>query len=155
MENIKSYKGNIDLLKVSKTAFICSRQVPAETVLRCYDWAIEMRKAGQCVISGFHSPLEKDVLHYLLKGKQPIIIALARGMKKQIEPEWLEGIAQGRILIVLPFDDNVMRVSKATAHKRNELMLALADKVTLGYLRPESDLHDLLEGYPNLLKTFL
>jgi hypothetical protein len=58
-----------------------------------------MRKAEQCVISGFLSPLEKIVLHYLIKGKQPIIIALVRGMKKQIEPEWLNGIAQGRILI--------------------------------------------------------
>jgi len=36
-----------------------------------------MREAGRCVISGFHSPIEQDVLHYLLKGKQPVIMALA------------------------------------------------------------------------------
>jgi hypothetical protein len=40
-------------------------------VLKCYDWAIEEREAGNFVISGFHSQIEKDVLHYLLKGKQP------------------------------------------------------------------------------------
>ena len=114
-----------------------------------------MRKAEQCVISGFHSPLEKDVLHYLLKGAQPIIIALARGMKKPIEPEWRDGIADGRILIISPFDESVTRVSSATAHKRNAVMLSLADKVTIGYARPESDLYDLLEGYTDLLKEFL
>ncbi len=74
--------GNFDLLKLSKTAFLCSRKVPASAVLKCYDWAIAQKDLGSCVISGFHSRLEKDVLHYLLKGKRPIILALARGLKK-------------------------------------------------------------------------
>lgn len=155
MENIKSYKGNLGLLNTAKTAFLCSQKVPADIVLRCYDWAIEMRKAGQCVVSGFHSPLEKDVLHFLLKGKQPIIIVLARGMKKQIEPELLVGIAEGRILIVAPFADDVRRVNSTTAQKRNEMMLELADAVTIGYARSESRLQNLLGQYPNLPKSFL
>ena len=155
MENITSYKGNLDLLKTSKTAFLCSRQVPADIVLRCYDWAIEMRKTGQCVVGGFHSPLEKDVLHFLLKGKQPIIIVLARGMKKQLEPELLEGIAEGRILIIAPFDASVTRVNSSTAYKRNEMMLELADDVTIGYARPESRLQHLLGLYPDVPKLFL
>jgi hypothetical protein len=40
-------------------------------------------KKDSCIISGFHSQLEKDVLHYLLKGKQLIMIALARGLKEK------------------------------------------------------------------------
>ena len=79
--------GNTDLLKLPKTAFLCSRKVPASVVLKCYDWAIAQRENGVCVLSGFHSQLEKDVLHYLLKGKQPIIITLARGLKVNLEPE--------------------------------------------------------------------
>jgi hypothetical protein len=43
--------------------------------------AIAQRESGNCVISGFHSQIEKDVLHYLLKGNQPIIVFLARGLK--------------------------------------------------------------------------
>ena len=155
MKNIKSYKGNLELLNTAKTAFLCSRQVPADIILKCYDWAIEMRKTGQCVVGGFHSPLEKDVLHFLLKGKQPIIIVLARGMKKKIEPELVEGINEGRILIIAPFDDNVTRVNSSTANKRNEVMLELADEVTVGYARPESRLQDLLGLYPNVPKSFL
>ena len=75
--------GNEKILNMPKTAFLCSRRVPASAVLKCYDWAIDQREAGRCVISGFHSQMEKDVLYYLLKGTQPIILALARGLKKR------------------------------------------------------------------------
>mgnify|MGYP001164735387 CR=1 FL=1 len=61
--------GNELLLKIEKTAFLCSRMVPASVILKCYDWAIAQREAGNCIISGFHSQLEKDVLHYLLSLK--------------------------------------------------------------------------------------
>lgn len=71
--------GNKELLKLHKIAFLCSRRVPASVVLKCYDWAIAQREDGNCVISGFHSQIEKDVLHYLLKGTQAIIVVLARG----------------------------------------------------------------------------
>jgi hypothetical protein len=74
----------MDLLKLHKTAFLCSRKCPAAVVLKAYDWAIEQREKGICVISGFRSRIEKDVLHYLLKGTQPIIVALVRGMKKTL-----------------------------------------------------------------------
>lgn len=48
--------GNIDLLKLPKTAFLCSRKAPASAVLKCYDWATAMREQNRCVVSGFHSP---------------------------------------------------------------------------------------------------
>ena len=70
---IKEQLGNKELLQINTTGFLCSRKVPASVVLKRYDWAITQREKGNCVISGFHSQLEKDVLHYLLKGKQPII----------------------------------------------------------------------------------
>ena len=65
---IMNLLGNRDLFKITKTAFLCSRKVPASIVLKCYDWAIAQREAGNCGISGFHIQLEKDVFHYLLKG---------------------------------------------------------------------------------------
>ena len=56
---INSFVGNENLLKENKTAFLCSRKVPASVILKCYDWAIEQREKGNCVISGFHSQIEK------------------------------------------------------------------------------------------------
>ena len=134
MLEIQDYIGNYELLKLNKTAFLCSRKVPASAVLKCYDWAIEQREKGNCVISGFHSKLEKDVLHFLLKGKQPIILALARGLKDRIEPEFQQAIEQGRLLIITPFPEEVKRVTATNAQIRNELMVELADNITVGFI---------------------
>jgi hypothetical protein len=134
---IKSHQGNLDLLELPLTAFLCSRKVPAETVLRCYDWAIAQRDAGNCVISGFHSPLEKDVLRYLLKGKQPVVLALARGMKQTWEPPLQKALDDGRLLIVSPFTEKTRRASEDTASVRNDLMIQLADQVVVGYANPD------------------
>ncbi len=46
---------------------MCSRRCPADIVLKSYDWAIAQMEKGVCVISGFHSKTEKDVLRSLLK----------------------------------------------------------------------------------------
>jgi hypothetical protein len=125
--------GNKDLLVLPKTAFLCSRRIPAGAVLKCYDWAIAERDAGRCVISGFHSRIEKDVLHYLLKGTQPIIVALARGLKTRIEPELKEALSGDRLLIITPFGGEVKRVTAETAKTRNAMMLDLADEIVIGY----------------------
>lgn len=142
---IKELLGNQDLLKQNKIAFLCSRKVPASVVLKCYDWAIEKREKGVCVISGFHSHLEKDVLHYLLKGKQPIIIALARGLKNTLEPEFQIPLEQGRLLIITPFAKEIKRVTQQTAATRNKMMIDLAESITVGYASEGGQLEKLLE----------
>lgn len=136
--------GNPELLQFHKTAFLCSRSVPASAVLKCYDWAIAQRETGKCVISGFHSQIEQDVLHYLLKGRQPIIIALARGLKAKIEPELQQPLAEGRLLIITPFDRSVKRVTAQTAATRNTMMIELADSITVGYASAGGQLEKLL-----------
>lgn len=130
---IQAFVGNQQLLHLPLTAFLCSRRVPADAVLRCYDWAIAQREAGQAVISGFHSPLEKDVLRYLLKGKQPVVLALARGMKQSWEPPIRRALEVGRLLIITPFPEQVRRVTEDTAAVRNDLMIRLAKQVVVGY----------------------
>jgi len=127
-----------------KTAFLCSRQVPASIVLKCYDWAIEQRERGRCIISGFHSQIEKDVLHYLLQGKQPIIVLLARGLKKLVEPELRAAISKNRLLIITPFELNTTRVSQETANKRNDLMIQFADEIFVAYARPGGNVERLV-----------
>ena len=130
---IIDYKGNIEILKHNKTAFLCSRNIPASTVLKCYDWAIDQREKGNCVISGFHSKIEKDVFHYLLAGTQPVIMVLARGMKEKIELELKKAVDVGRLLIVTPFENSVKRVTTETAEQRNRFMIKLTDEVAIGY----------------------
>jgi hypothetical protein len=143
---IKQKIGDPGLLVCKKKTFLCSRIIPASAVLKCYDWAIEQRNNGTCVISGFHSQLEKDVLHYLLKGTQPIILALARGIKKKIEPEFKKPLDAGRLLIITPFDETVTRVTEETARKRNEMMIEIADEVVVGYRKEGGQIDELLKN---------
>jgi len=143
--NVAEHIGNYQLLKLNKTAFLCSRKVTASCVFKCYDWAIAQRDAGNCVISGFHSQIEKDILHYLLKGSQPIIVVLARGIKQRIEPEFEQALSQNRLLIISPFDKQTKRVTKDTSQTRNRLMIDLADNITVGYISEGGQLEDLLK----------
>jgi predicted Rossmann fold nucleotide-binding protein DprA/Smf involved in DNA uptake len=136
--------GNVALLSQEKTAFLCSRTIPASAVLKCYDWAIAERDAGHCIISGFHSQIEKDVLEYLLKGKQPIIVCPARGLSKTIENKFKGDLEQGRMLIITTLCQNTKRVTEETALYRNRFMIELADKIVVGYANQQGSLIGLL-----------
>jgi predicted Rossmann fold nucleotide-binding protein DprA/Smf involved in DNA uptake len=133
---IHSFRGNLNLLKEHKTTFLCSRRIASQAVLPCFDWAIQMRNSKRCVISGFHSTLEKDVLHYLLKGQQPVIMVLARSMKKDWDDAILSALERQRLLILSPFGSNTSRSSSASAMIRNKIMLQMADEIVIGYATP-------------------
>lgn len=135
--------GNTNLLGLHKVAFLCSRKCPAAVVLRSYDWAIEQREKGTCIISGFHSRIEKDVFHFLLKGTQPVILALARGMMKKWPPEIKSALNAGRLLIITRYADSVTHASEETCYHRNRLMLDLADEIVIAFASPGGNLEKL------------
>lgn len=144
---IETYLGNLKLLKEHKTAFICSRQIPAGIVLKSYDWAIARREAGDCVISGFQSPIEKDVFHFLIKGKQPVILVLARGMIREIPLRIQMALDEQRLLIISPFSHQIKRISNETAMIRNQFTMELADEVFIPYCTPGGTLEKMLQQY--------
>ena len=133
------YLGNRELLKLKKTAFLASNTISSETVLQCYDWATEMRDQGECVISGFSSKLEQDVLHFLLKGSQPIILVLARRMYRGIPEELKEPLAQNRLLIISV--SYAVRQSKVTAMLRNRYVCEMADDIVFVGVTEQSSLY--------------
>ena len=45
--------GNTELLKCHKTAFFAPGKISVASVMPSYDWATEMARKGECVISGF------------------------------------------------------------------------------------------------------
>ena len=141
--------GNIELLKLPKTAFLCSRNIPASVILKCYDWAIEQRDKGNCIISGFHSKIEKDVFHYLLAGTQPVIMVLARGMKEKIKPELKAAVDAGRLLLITPFKNSVKRVTVETAEQRNRFMIEISDDIVIGYTSKGGMLDSMIANVKN------
>src|SRR4030042_392763 len=104
--------GNLDLLNLPKTALFCSAQCPGSALLAAYDQAARWRDSGRCVISGFHSPIEKECLSILLRGTQPIIMCPARGIENMRVPgDWKTPLAAGRLLILSPFSPPHRRVT--------------------------------------------
>lgn len=138
-------KGNKELLEYFKTAFFCSRDCPAPVKTRYYEWAKEQKNKGDCIISGFHSQVERDLLHALIEAGQPVIMVLARGQYKQIpDPKLKVGLNNGNLLMASPFEESVTRASKKTADKRNKLMIELADEIMVAYARPGGSISKLL-----------
>lgn len=143
--------GSVVLLELPKTAFLSSRRVAPAAVMRCYDWASEMRKSGRCVVGGFQSALERDVLKLLLPaGGPPIIMVLARGMWRLVPTEYREAINSGRMLVVSPVSQKINRVSKASAEKRNAWILDNCDEAVIASLDPGGSLARLVASHPNL-----
>lgn len=145
------YFGNKELLKLKKTAFLASSTISSDTVLKCYDWATEMRRRGECVVSGFSSKLEQDVFHFLLKGSQPVILVLARRMYKTIPEELRKPLAENRLLIISV--STAVRQSKATALMRNRYICELADEILFVGVTELSSLNTLKSEYEHKQET--
>ncbi len=137
--------GPIEYLANRKTALFCSARTPGEAILRAHDMARRLRDQGKTVISGFHSPIEKECLSILLRGEQPIIICPARAIEgMRIPTECRPAFDAGRILYLSPFVEKPRRVERDSALYRNEIVAALADAVYLAHVQPGGDIDRLL-----------
>lgn len=130
MNSTTTYLGNKELLNKRKVGFLASRKISTLSVLPTFDWAMQISKQTDVVVvSGFHSKLEKDVLHILLQGKCGIIVVLARGMYRQIPKQYEEAMQEQRILFISYEKKSMTRVSEVSAHKRNQQVINLANEM--------------------------
>ena len=132
--------GNADLLNFHKTGLLCSRKCPADKILEAYDqfkiWAIDSPKT---IVSGFHSPVEKECLRLLLKGKAKFIICPAREIENmRLSNDWKAALEENRMLILSPFTEK--RADARTIDRRNQLVADLADELTIPYATPSGNL---------------
>ena len=137
MAEILSHIGNIDLLKQKKIAFLCSSKTTSQDILRSFDWATSVPK-DSCIIGGFQTKLEKDVLQLLLKRHIPVIIVLARKMYKELPAEIQAAIDQDEALVISI--SNQPRNSKEIAYRRNKYILDIAEGHFIGALNANSSL---------------
>ncbi len=149
------YRGNIELLQLPKTAFLSSRNISPPSVMACYDWATQQRSAGRCIISGFHSQIEKDVLHFLLKGTQPVIMVLGRSLYKKLPEELIKPLEENRLLIVSVASQTTNRQSVESAMIRNKYIIENADEVVFGSIDPNGMLNQLFTETKDLYKYII
>jgi len=123
-------------------------------IIKTYDFMRELRESGITVISGFHSPIERECLNVLLRKKQPIIICPARSIEgMRIKSEYKRPIEEGHLLLLSPFDKKHHRISSDLADKRNAFVAAIADEILVPYAAPGSKTEALCREWINRGKT--
>ena len=142
--------GNMKLLSMHKTAFLCSRRVPDGAYLAIREWVESLSPAGNCILCGDHSPMERQVFGWLLRKRVPVILVLAETFPMQWPPEVEQAIGEGRMLVVTHCEETVHRVTRQSAFDRNELLLSMADDVVVGYARQGGNIESQVAGRSNV-----
>ena len=131
--------GNLDILNQRKLAIFCSAECPAELVLQTRDLMGKALGSKLTVVSGFHSPGERESLSVFLRGNQPVIICPARSLAKmRIRTEYKRPLDEGRLLFLSFFRSHRHRSDIHMALSRNRFVAAMADKILVLYAAPTS-----------------
>ena len=123
--------GNPSLLNRQKVGMLCSRRCP-DTVLATPRKRASGAGAEHCIISGFHSPPEREILAGLLQSKAGLICCPAWGIDAmKIPAEWLPALEQNRMLILemRNRDGNL-----AAAEQRNRFVIEKADDLWIPHV---------------------
>ncbi len=139
--------GDVKILDTPLLGLLCSIRCPGRVIVQTYDLARALRDAGVPVIGGFHSPMEKECLDFLLRGKQPVVVCPARSITNMRMPStWRKACDDGRLLILSPFAPKHGRISALLAEKRNRFVSLLADQFFVPYAAPGSKTEQLCQG---------
>jgi predicted Rossmann fold nucleotide-binding protein DprA/Smf involved in DNA uptake len=131
--------GNLELMSVDKLGLICSSQCPGNLVLKTYDYVRELRDRGIVLAGGFHSPMERECLGILLRGKQPIVICPARSIDgMRLPDEWRLAFEAGRLLIISVFGPSERRITRELASRRNAMVASMCQKLLVPHAAPGS-----------------
>ena len=134
-----AFAGNAALLQQRTLALFCSIHCPGAMIMQTYEFVKHLRLRSVSIISGFHSPMERECLNTLCGGTAGIIVVIGKALASYRLPEPLETpFADERVLIVSPFPDSVTRIQEKTARYRNLVVAALADEIFVPYAEPGS-----------------
>lgn len=146
--------GGTALLDEPLLGLISSRECPGHVLLETLDRVPEWVKAGRVIVSGFHSPLEQQVLRSVLRRKGRAVKVLARGMTEyRPQAEEREPLTASRMLVITACAPEVRRTTRETALARNQLVLALATETVIPYVAEDSPLAGLLAETGNTRKA--
>jgi len=129
--------GTSRLPRAGMLGFICSIQCPGSVVIRALDAARELRDAGVCVLGGFHSPMERECLEILLRGKQPVGYCPAHGLDSLLLTESQSAdVKNGRLVLIAAFPPEIRKATVEQAIQRNCLIADLATALWVPHAAP-------------------
>lgn len=136
--------GDAGVLRRSLTALFCSERVAPDLVLPALEQMMLLRRAGEAVVSGFHSEVERECLRVLLQGDQPAIACPARELHSlRLPRESWRAVEDGRLLLLSACRADLKRPTSRSADERNRLVAALASRVFIVGASPGGRLHRL------------
>ena len=136
--------GDSRILSTSKTGLLCSSKCPASLIVAMHDLAFYWGTSAKTIISGFHSPVEKEALRILLRGKGKIVVCPARSIDgMRIPATWRGPLQDSRLLILSSFEAKHRRLTEKLARQRNKLVATIADEVFIAHASPGGKLEAL------------
>lgn len=124
--------------------------------MKTHDFVHRLLELDTAVISGFHSPVEKECLRILLQGKAPIVICPARSIfNLRIPVGWQKPINEERLLLLSPFEEGFRRTNKKLATMRNRFIAALADVIFVSHAAVGSKTMEFVQDLVNWGKLVL
>ncbi len=140
--------GNSALLDEALLGLLASRNCPGQTFLDTLELVPVWVRQGRVILSGFHSPLEQQVLTSVLRRQGRVVKLLARAMGDYHPPEQeREPLRNGNLLVISAYPERLDRTTRETALARNRLILALASELVTPHVSPGGGLATLLTQY--------
>ena len=115
--------GNPSLWNLPKLGICCSRNAPRPKAI----------PQAEAYLSGFHSPMEREILAKLLELGKPVIHCPAWGLGGTFPPELLAALESNRALIL---EMKNRAGDLAAAEQRNRFVLEHADRLWLPHVAP-------------------
>ena len=122
-----------DILEQAEIALVCSIECPPDIPSMAYEQVKQFRKQGRLIISGFHSPVEKECRRILLDSPfcppRPAIWCPAYGEGKPLSDTEKAATKDGRLVVVYLFPAKDTRANVRRAKKRNRWLSDKAKSV--------------------------
>jgi len=141
-------RGNIELLSQNRIAVFASKETAQQLFTPSYELFKKLIQNPVSIASGWHAPLEKDLLD-LCTARMPanIIYYSAKDIGQIKQSPLLTALEKEQKLLVVSAQSKQARASKTGVDKRDELLLSQIKKVLFFYIAPGGR----LEEYFNML----
>ncbi len=137
--------GNTALLDEPLLGLIASRECPGSVLLETLNRVPQWVKEERVILSGFHSPLEQQVLRSILRRKGRIVKLLARGFASyRVPSEERAALDESRMLVLTACPPETHYTTRTTALERNRLVIKLSMEAVIPYVAEDSPLAALV-----------
>ena len=142
--------GNAQLLKLNKTAFLCSRKTPESQEKVIFDWVKQLNPMTDCILCGNFSEMEQKVFTLLLEYKIPTILVMPNAVAKRWDKDIEDALNEKRLLIFSIWGNQLNDEVMCSSNDRNEVILLLADKTIIGYCREGGKIEKQIKDKDNI-----